>query len=141
MGSLGAATSVPLLLEMLKDAEQAGIAGVALRRVLGPDAPWEPVEAAEGVGGESEAADEEAAWNPDEDLPRWSPEKLTAWWRESQKRFETTGRYREGQPFTPGPPRATTPLALRHDEALEEAAANPGRPVRETRDLAARQQG
>jgi uncharacterized protein (TIGR02270 family) len=141
LGNLGAAAAVPPLLDMLKDDEKAGLAAVALRRILGPDAPWEPAPAAKAGGEEAGEAEEEAPWDPDEDLPRWSADKLTTWWRDNQKRFEATGRFREGQPFTPGPPRATTPLALRHDEALEDAIASPGRPLRETRDLASRQQG
>ena len=129
LGSLGYAAAVPVLLAALEDAPTVRRSGCALLRLLGPGAVWEPAAGAVGP--------EETPPEVDDDLPLWSAPPLRAWWEAHRAGLRGGERHRAGAVFRAGPPRAASGIALRHDEAVEEAIAAPEQPLRETRAWAA----
>ncbi|MBI5017320.1 MAG: hypothetical protein HZB55_17775 [Deltaproteobacteria bacterium] len=85
LGSLGDPRAVPTLIQVLGIPHLAGIAGVALRRILGADCPEERALPADAHV-ESES-DEAEAWSQDDDLPRLSSAAVKRWWEENGARI------------------------------------------------------
>jgi len=161
--ALGSPAAVPWLRAALADPLAASLAGWTLRRILGDEAvpamrppdPAAPGAAGAPPGPAAAAAAEEdeaddagpagaAAGEPVE--PPESPEPLAeagawdgaafdGWWSAHGRRFRPDARLRSGAAWQAGPPRAGSPLWCRHEEAFEEALADPRAPRRETRAI------
>lgn len=164
--ALGSPAAVPWLREALADPLAASLAGWTLRRILGDEAvpalrPPDP--AAPGAAGAPPGPAAAAAAEEDEDegaeaglvgaaagasaeppeLPEplaetgvWDGAAFDAWWSAHGRRFRPDARCRRGAPWRAGPPRDDSPLWCRHEEAFEEALADPRAPRRETRAIA-----
>ncbi len=115
LGNLGSPVAVQALIKLLDHPELGGVAGVSLKRMFGehlPEAEMPPLETAE-------EEDDSGDWQPDDDLPRLSPQFVQQWWVEQQTRFSAEGRFRIGETFRPGPPSVETPLPLVNYEMME----------------------
>jgi len=123
LGIFGETGNLHTILRGLEREETAGVARVALERMVGEECPTDEPER----GPEPEEdEDAEIDWHPDDDLPGLDPDAMRDWWTRNGARFPPGTRFRRGREFEPGPPRPESPLRLQRLEALEHALARPG---------------
>ncbi|MET0049737.1 MAG: TIGR02270 family protein [Candidatus Thiodiazotropha sp.] len=101
-GWFGDPASIPWLLEQMKLAPLARVAGEALSLITGLDLAYLDLDAdmPEGfeAGPTEDPEDERVALDEDEDLPWPDRDKLLSWWQAHQAEFVTGRRYLCGQP-------------------------------------------
>lgn len=103
-GCFGDPASIPWLIEKMKTAELARVAGEALSLITGLDLAYQDLEGEAPAGFEAgpteNPEDEDVAMDADEDLPWPEPQLIADWWAVNQQRFPTGQRLLCGQPIT-----------------------------------------
>ncbi|MBK8167231.1 MAG: TIGR02270 family protein [bacterium] len=145
-GASGDPLHVPWLLEQMAVDELARPAGEAFSLLTGLDLAHLDLErdgpAGFATGPTEDAADEDVALDPDEDLPWPDPARIGAWWSQHGRRYKTGARYLLGEAVAAdGLQTALVTGRQRQREAaaLELTLRQPGRPLYETRARGDRQ--
>lgn len=109
LGWLGYASTVDALIPLVADPTLSRLVGEAVARITGLNlekdhlvvtapAPSTPPAAADSKNQADD--DDDFVEDPDEGLPWPDLVKLTSWWKTNGARFNTTTRYRSGQPHS-----------------------------------------
>ncbi len=139
-GVLGLPDSVPWLIDTMRVAELARVAGEAFCAVTGADLVAQDLEGERPrgfvAGPSDDPQDENVALDPDENVPWPDGEKTAQWWRRNRERFPSGVRHLLGKPLD----REWLHAVLRNGgqrqraaAALESAIRNPGQPLFEVR--------
>jgi len=140
LGVLGDPDAVPRLLEAMKDAPLARVAGEAFSFITGVHISYDELEGQQPEGFESgpteDPADEAVAMDPDGNLYWPDPAKCEKWWSVNRGRFNVGTRYLCGKPMTPESLRDVLKNGYQRQRgaaALELAIREPGKPLYEVR--------
>lgn len=115
LGNLGSPLAAPALIELLEHPKLGGVAGVSLNRMFGEHLLEIEMPSNETMEDEDDNAD----WQPDDDLPHLSQQFVRQWWAKHKHDFPEQGRFRSGEAYSPGQTLAETPLPLLKYEQME----------------------
>jgi uncharacterized protein (TIGR02270 family) len=139
-GAIGDPDLIPWLIEQMKIAELARVAGESFTMITGVDIAYEDLEGKGPEGFEAgpteNPEDENVEMDPDEDLPWPDPVLIQKWWDQNKGRFRDGTRYLLGQPLSPEHLQQVLKTGLQRQRAAaatELAMTNPGQPLFEVR--------
>jgi uncharacterized protein (TIGR02270 family) len=145
-GALGEPDVIPFLLDQMEHPEPARVAGESFSLITGARMDYDKLEGRKSEGFESgptdNPEDENAAIDPDENLPWPDPALVKKWWDARRGGFSKDMRYLLGQPIAIDSIRQalqTGKQRQRAAAAIELAILNPGHPLFEVRAPAGRQ--
>ena len=133
-GALGDPVLMPWLIQMMADPKLARVAGEAFCFITGIDLEYEDLtqEASNDAGAADDAAVENVADNPDEELPWPDPKLIQDWWKQNKGPFKDGRRYLAGLRINEDnlwTVLETGKQRQRAAAALEMALLSPGRPL------------
>lgn len=143
IGALGDPHYVPWLIEQMREADHARVAGEAFSALTGLDLAYGDAPEGFEAGPSDDPADTDVAMDEDEGLPWPDPAKIETWWAANAARFTPGTRCFLGE--APTPALFGTVLAAGYQRQRAAAAEHlvlsaPGRPLFDIRAPAWRQQ-
>jgi uncharacterized protein (TIGR02270 family) len=146
-GAIGDPAAIPCLVEQMRIAPLARVAGEAFTMITGVDIAYEDLEGEwpEGfeAGPTENPEDENVEMDPDENLPWPNLALIEAWWAKNRGRFRTGTRYLVGQPIAYEHLQKVLRTGYQRQRAaaaIELAMLKPGQPLFEVRAPGFRQQ-
>lgn len=139
-GALGDPAEIPWLIDQMRIAEFARVAGESFTTITGVDIAYQDLEGARPDGFESgpteDPADEDVQMDPDENLPWPDPTLILKWWQLNKSSFQSGTRYLLGKPITIERCQQVLRIGRQRQRAaaaLELAMRKPGTPLFEVR--------
>jgi uncharacterized protein (TIGR02270 family) len=146
-GTLGDPSRMPWLIEQMRIAPVARVAGESFSMITGVDIAYEDLDADKPEGFESgpteDPKDDNVEMDPDERLPWPNANLIAKWWDKHASEFQTGVRHLVGKPITAAWAEEVLRIGRQRQRAaaaLELAILRPGSPLFETRAPGSRQQ-
>jgi uncharacterized protein (TIGR02270 family) len=139
-GAIGDPAEIPWLVDQMRTAELARVAGESFTTITGVDIAYQDLEGERPNGFESgpteDPADEDVQMDPDENLPWPDPTLILKWWQLNKSSFQSGTRYLLGKPITIERCQQVLRIGRQRQRAaaaLELAMRKPGTPLFEVR--------
>jgi uncharacterized protein (TIGR02270 family) len=139
-GAIGDPAEIPWLIEQMKVAELARVAGESFTTITGVDLAYDDLETDRPEGFESgpteDPADENVEMDADENLPWPDPQLIQKWWQSNRHAYQPGTRYLLGKPITVDWCKQVLRIGRQRQRAaaaLEISMRQPGTPLFEVR--------